>query len=101
VDLSQDQRLDPDSERQLRAFLVDVINDQAFRSAIEHDGEAHAGLELMRGTAQACTQYSGVVVAGRVQLRQLSITVDGREVSYLQNAIRPYSPQGEAPLRPN
>lgn len=30
VDLSGDQRLHPDSERRLRAFLVDVINDRAF-----------------------------------------------------------------------
>lgn len=96
-----DQPLDSEMEDQLRSFLSAVLDDPIFRAQIEADQEALAGLELMRGNAQGCTAYAGLVVNGRIEPRSLAIFADGVAVSYLRNAIRPYPLDGELPLRAN
>ena len=99
--ISTDEPLDSETEGQLRSFLSAVLDDPTFRAQIEPHPDELLGLELMRGNAEGCTAYGGVVVNGHIEPRGLSISVNGVAPSYLRNAIQPYDLDGELPLRAN
>ncbi|MBI1291993.1 hypothetical protein GC173_12245 [bacterium] len=99
--IASDEPLGDEMEDQLRRFLNAVLDEPTFRAQLEPDPEALTGLELMQGSAQGCTAYEGLVVNGRIEPRGLAIFADGVAVSYLDNTIRPYSLDGELPLRAN
>ncbi|PZO46291.1 MAG: hypothetical protein DCF16_19165 [Alphaproteobacteria bacterium] len=99
--ITADEPLDNEMERQLRGFLNAVLDDPTFRAQIEPHPQELMGLELMRGNAQGCTSYGGLVVSGRIEARNLAIFANGVAVPYLRNAIRPYPLNDELPLRAN
>jgi hypothetical protein len=99
--IDRDQPLDPALEGRFRAFLVAVLEDPSFRAIIESLPEERAGLDLVQGAAEGCSQYSGAIVGGRVEVRRISIYVNGAEINYLSNALRSYPLDGELPLRAN
>ncbi len=101
ANVAADEPLDREAEGQLRRFLSAVLDDPGFRAQIEPHPEELLGLELMRGNAEGCTSYGGLVVDGRVEPHNLAIFVNGAAVSYLRNTIRPYSLESDLPLRAN
>lgn len=101
ANIAADEPLNSEMERQLRGFLTAVLDDPTFRAVIEPHPEELMGLELMRGNAEGCTSYGGLVVNGRVEPHSLAIFVDGATVSYLRNTVRPYSLDRDLPLRAN
>lgn len=101
ANVAADEPLDSEMERELRDFLSAVLDDPSFRAQLEPHSEELMGLELMRGNAEGCTAYGGLIVNGRIEPRSLTISVNGVAVSYLRNAIRPHALDGELPLRPN
>lgn len=106
ADVTGDERLDPDSERELRAFQRAVIADSQFRAELEQRARKLSETEMLDdmlgvldGVKATCVSYGGVVRNGRIELRSATFVVGGRPAPWLGSAVTPYALDGELPLR--
>jgi hypothetical protein len=108
TDITNDERLTPESEARLRAFVRAVITDREFRTIVESRAREHSAAEeaermfaMLDGTSENCGSYSGVVEGGRIELRTMDVDVGGVPMPSLSRAIRSYPIDTDPPLRAN
>ncbi|MCX7358942.1 MAG: hypothetical protein NT015_12480 [Alphaproteobacteria bacterium] len=108
ADISGDERLSPDNEAGLRAFLRAVITDRQFRSIVlararEHSQEAEAErmFGMLDGSVENCASYSGVVASGRIDVTAMNAYLGDVSTPSLSRAMRSYPVNDPPQLRAN